>query len=583
MPPRPPIVQELRERFPTVTFLEQETRDGVPTLWVGPEHLRDVLVYLKREAQPPYPMLFDLSAVDERVRRAAPRGYPACDFSLLYQLLSLERNEDLRLRVPLRGDYPTVRTITDLWPSANWYEREVWDMFGIGFEGHPFLRRLLMPDYWKGHPLRKEHPARRTDMEPYRLAASPEQALEERYEFRPEEYGLSRGENGMDYMFLNLGPHHPGTHGVIRFVLQLEGEWLRDVGIQIGFHHRAQEKTAERQTFHTYIPYTDRIDYLAGYQNEFPYVMAVERLGGVLVPPRAQVIRVMLAELFRIANHLVWFGTFGADLGSLSPVFYTFNDREHIFDIIEAVSGFRMHPGWFRIGGVAEDLPRGWKELVDGFVRYFPARLAEYRRALLKNAIFKRRTKGIGVYTVASALEWGVTGPNLRAAGLAWDLRKARPYSGYDQFDFEVPTETAGDSYARALVRIEEMNQSLRIVEQAANQMPEGRYKSDHPLAMPPRKEETMQAIETLINHFLSVSWGQPFPVGEAQMITEAPKGHTGFYVMSDGSTNAYRTRIRTASFPIMQTVPWLSRGLLVADLIAILGSIDYVMGDIDR
>lgn len=583
MPSRQPIVQELRERFSSVEIIEQETRDGVPTLWVEPKYVRDLLVYLKREARPAYPVLFDLTAVDERVRRAAPRGYPVCDFSLLYQLLSVERNEDLRLRVALHGEYPSFRTITDLWPCANWYEREVWDMFGIRFEGHPFLRRLLMPEYWKGHPLRKEHPARRTDMEPYRLAATPEQLLEERYEFSPEDYGFSRGEDGVDYMFLNMGPHHPGTHGVIRFVLQLEGERIRDVGIQIGFHHRAQEKTAERQTFHTYIPYTDRIDYLAGYQNELPYVMAVETLGGIEVPPRAQVIRVMLAELFRISNHLVWLGTFGADLGSLSPVFYTFNDRERVFDIVEAVSGFRMHPGWFRIGGVAEDLPNGWKGLIDNFVRYFPARLIEYRRALLKNSIFQKRTKAIGVYTTDSALEWGVTGPNLRATGLAWDLRKARPYASYDQFDFEIPTETAGDCYARALVRIEEMNQSLRIVEQAARNMPEGCHKSDHPLAMPPNKADTLRAIETLIHHFLSVSWGQPFPVGEAQMITEAPKGHMGFYVMSDGSTNSYRTRVRTASFPIMQTVPWLSRDFLVADLIAILGSIDYVMGDIDR
>jgi NADH-quinone oxidoreductase subunit C/D len=583
MQPPQPIVQELRGRFSSVHLVEQETRDSTPTLWVTPEHVRDILSYLKKEAKPPFSLLFDLSAVDERVRRAAPAGQLECDFSLVYQLLSIDRNQDLRLKVPLQGEYPSHHSITDLWASANWYEREVWDMFGIRFDGHPFLRRILMPEYWKGHPLRKEHPARRTDMEPYQLAATPEQELVERYEFRPEDYGFARTEDGADYMYLNLGPHHPGIHGVIRFVLQLSGERIQDVGIQIGFHHRAKEKTAERQTFHTYIPYTDRTDYLSGSQNEFPYVLAVEKLGGIDVPPRAQVIRVMLAELFRIANHLVWFGTFGADLGSMSPVFYTFNDRERVFDIIEAITGFRMHPGWFRIGGVADDLPNGWRRLVDDFVQYFPARLREYRRALLKNSIFKKRSKGVGTYTTESALEWGVTGPNLRATGLAWDLRKSRPYSSYDQFEFEVPTETAGDSYARALVRVEEMHQSLRIVEQASKNMPDGPYKSEHPLAMPPRKADTMVAIETLIHHFISVSWGKPLPIGEAQVITEAPKGHMSFYVMSDGNISSYRTRIRTASFPLMQTVPWLARDLLVADMIALLGSIDYVMGDVDR
>lgn len=578
-----PITQELRERFASAEFAEQETRDGVTTVWVAPKHVREVLGYLKNEAKPGYPMLFDLTAVDERVRRAAPAGHLNCDFSLMYQLVSIERNSDLRIRVPLKGEYPSHVTITDLWPAANWYEREVFDMFGIKFEGHPFMRRILMPDYWQGNPLRKEHPARRTDMEPYRLSASREQALEEGMEYHPESFGLRAEEAGVDYMYLNLGPHHPGTHGIIRFLLQLSGEEIRDVGIQIGFHHRGQEKIAERQSFHTYIPYTDRIDYLAGYQNEFPYVLAVEKLGGIEIPPRAQVMRVMLAELFRILNHLVWFGTLGADLGSLSPVFYTFNDREKAFEIVSAISGYRMHPGWFRVGGLATDLPEGWKGLVDEFVRYFPPRLAEYRKALVQNRIFRQRTKGIGKYTTQSALEWGVTGPNLRATGLDWDLRKKRPYSSYEQFDFEVPAETAGDSYARTLVRVEEMHQSLRIVEQAANNMPEGSWKSDSPLAMPPVKGATMEAIETLINHFLSVSWCKPFPVGEAQMITEAPKGHMGFHVVSDGDTGSYRTRMRTPTFPIMQTVPWLSRGLLISDMIALLGSIDYVMGDIDR
>jgi len=582
MPDQQAVIPELKQTFPGVSFTEQAAIDGIPTVWLDSEHLRDVLSYLKNKAQPNYPMLYDLTAIDERARRT-PANQPTTDFSLVYHLLSFGRNSDIRLKVPLKGEKPNAPSITDLWPNANWYEREIWDMFGITIEGHPFMRRILNPPDWVGHPLRKEHPARATDMAGYTLTDSQEVQKEAEVKFNPEDYGLSPRSDGIDYMFLNLGPHHPGTHGLIRIILQLDGERIEDLVVDIGWHHRGAEKMAERQTFHTYIPYTDRIDYLSGVQNNFPYVLTAEKLAGIDVPLRAQVIRVMLSELFRIENHLVWFGTFGADLGALSPVFFTFNDRERIFSIIEAVCGGRMHPEWFRIGGTAQDLPEGWKALVDDFISYFPARLAEYRKMLVKNSIFKARTKGVGIYTTESAIEWGVTGPNLRSTGLDWDLRKKRPYSSYDQFDFEVPTATEGDSYARCLVRLEEMAQSLRIVKQAADNMPEGGYKSNSRFTMPPRKEETMVAIETLINHFLSVSWGQPMPAGEAMVSTEAPKGNNGYYLISDGSAWPYRCHIRTASFPHIQTLPTISKGIMIADLIAILGSIDFVLGDVDR
>jgi len=571
------VISELKQRFPDL--IEQPAADGVPTFWADKDQVRDVLAYLKGDT---YKMLYDLCAIDERVRRV-PADQPPADFSIIYHLLSFDYNADIRLKVALQGEYPSVQTVTDIWPNANWYEREVWDMFGIEVEGHPFLERILMPRDWVGHPLRKEYPARATDLPGYELSEDKANEVEQELEFRPEHYGLPAAGEDVDYMFLNLGPHHPGTHGLLRTILQLDGEQIVNAVPDIGWHHRGAEKMAERQTFHTYIPYTDRVDYIAGVQNNLPYVLTVEKLAGIDVPSRAQVIRVMLCELFRIQNHLVFFGTLGTDLGALSPVFFTFNDRERIFDIVEAVCGGRMHPAFFRIGGVAYDLPNGWKALVDDFIRYFRPRIDEFRNMLAKNSIFQRRTKGVGIYTTDSAIEWGVTGPNLRSTGLAWDLRKTRPYSSYDQFDFEVPTATEGDSYARTMVRLEEMVQSLRIVEQAANNMPEGKYKSNHRLAMPPRKEQTMEAIETLINHFLSVSWGQPIPPGEAMISTEAPKGNYGYYVISDGSTWPYRCHIRTSSFPHIQTVPMLCRGLLISDLIAILGSLDYVLADVDR
>ena len=576
------VVEELKKYFDKLTFVEQITKDEFPTLWVKREHVLEIMGFLKNKIENPYRMLYDLTAIDER-NRDQVSGQPASDFTVVYHLVSFERNEDLRIKVGLGVDDLILPSITRIWASANWYEREVYDMFDIRFQGHPYLKRILMPDTWKGHPLRKEHPARATEMGPFELPDDKYELEEEALHFKPEEWGLSAASEDADYMFLNLGPQHPGTHGVLRLVLQLDGEEIVDIVPDIGFHHRGAEKMAERQSWHTYIPYTDRIDYLGGVMNNFAYVQAVEKLAGIEVPDRAKVIRIMLAELFRIASHLVWYGTFAQDLGQLSPVFYMFSDRERIFNVIEAICGDRMHPNWFRIGGVAQDLPQGWSERIRDFTSTFPGKLDQYDRLVMKNRIFKARTIGIGIYTTEEAIEWGVTGPGLRATGLEWDFRKKRPYGGYEQFDFEIPTAQNGDAYDRALVRVEEMRQSVRIIEQCVENMPEGPVKSDHPKATPPRKEKTMHDIETLIHHFLNVSWGPVVPPGEAFFGIEATKGNNGYYVISDGNTVSYRTRIRTPSFPHIQMVPYISKGYTIADLLSILGSIDFVLADIDR
>src|ERR1700733_14699863 len=548
--------------------ITQETHDRIPTFWVAKDRVPALLRFLKEGVEQPYKMLYDLSAIDERMRTHRD-GQPASDFTVVYHLLSFDRNAYIRIKVALAEDRLSLPSITDIWPSANWYEREVWDMFGIVFDGHPHLARILMPKTWVGHPLRKEHPARATEMEALR--------------FRPEEWGMRRERDGSDFMFLNLGPQHPGTHGVLRIVLQLDGEEIVDAIPEIGFHHRGAEKMGERQSWHSYIPYTDRIDYLGGVMNNLAYLEAVEKLAGITIPPRAQVIRVMLAELFRIITHLVWYGTFAQDMGQMSPVFFTFNDRERAFAIVQAITGARMHPSWFRIGGVAADLPKGWENMFRDFIKYLPPRLIEYGHTVMQNRIFQGRTKGIGRFTVNEAIEWGFTGPNLRACGLDWDFRKRQPYCGYDQFEFDIPTAQEGDCYARAVVRIEEIRQSLRIIEQCVKHMPEGPYKSDHPLTTPPVKGRTMHDIETLITHFLNVSWGPVLPAGEALGAIEAAKGNNGYYLVSDGSTVSYRTRIRTPSFAHIQTLPMLSRGLMIPDLVVILGSLDFVLADIDR
>ncbi len=549
-----------------------------------PEGIVEELHKLKTDSQRPFPVLFDLTAVDESERQGRPRE-DTHRFTLHYLLWSPQRSERLLIKVPVANDSVSVPSATSVFKNANWYEREIFDMFGIRFSGHPNLKRILMPDWWQGHPLRKDHPNRATEMPP--LVITPEDLAElDQFDFMAsgDSYFRTTGPNGEDLMILNLGPNHPGTHGVLRVVLALDGEYMEDVYPVIGYHHRGAEKMAERQTFHSYIPYCDRVDYLAGVYNELPYVLACEQLGGVEVPERAQMIRVLLGEIYRLCNHLVWFGTYGHDVGAMTPVFYTFRERESLFKIIEFITGGRMHPNYLRIGGVSMDLPPGWQEPIKLFLKDFDKHLLEYEKLLLGNPIFKTRTQGVGRMSADECWEWGVTGPNLRASGVAFDLRKAAPYCGYERFEFEIPTHTDGDCYARGIVRHAEMYQSARIIAQVLEQMPDGDYISkDNRYAFPPPKDETMLNIETLIHHFLAVGWGLDMPAGDSFAMVEQPKGIAGYYVVSDGRTSPYRLRIRTPSFAHMQTLPVLARGHLLSDLLAIIGAMDFVLADIDR
>jgi len=566
------LAERLHQRFGDAVRVVSPTSD-MAEFTVSPRAVREVLAYLKNDAAPRFRRLDDLTAIDESARR---QREPDHDFTLVYHLLAFDPPTRMRLTVPLTGESPSAPSVTGIWPSAAWYEREVYDMFGIRFDGHPDLRRILMPDHWQGHPLRKSHPGRATEMAPYTQADA--------RRLQPRDGGFFiRDRDGRQDLILNVGPHHVSTHGLIRYILGLDGETVTDMDIEIGYHHRAAEKIGERQTWHQFIPYTDRVDYLAGAANNLPYVMAVEKLAGIGVPSRAQCIRVLLSELFRLSNHLVWLGTYAHDVGAMTPTFYTFREREMILDIVERITGGRLHPSWFRIGGVAADLPEGWKAAVDAFTGIFSTRMDEYESLITHNPIFRARTLGVGAIGLDDAVEWGVSGPNLRACGLAWDLRKAFPYSGYDQFDFDIPTAEGGDCYARYLVRIEEMRQSLRIICQAAEQMPPGRTVTDDYRYVVPARKDMLTDIETLIHHFINVTRGPKIPRGKAYAACEIPRGEQGYFAVSDGLGYAYRMRIRAPGFANVQALPLMARGWSLSDLITIIGSVDYILPDIDR
>ena len=392
-----------------------------------------------------------------------------------------------------------------------------------------------------------------------------------------------QSQSGPRRMVLNLGPQHPSTHGVLRLEVELDGETIVKCRPDIGYLHTGIEKEFEAKLYQQAVTLTDRVDYLAPLSMNLGYCLAVEKLLGLEIPPQAQWMRVMLTELTRLNSHLVWLGTHALDIGAMSVFLYCFREREDILRIFEMFSGQRMMTSYFRIGGLALEPPRGWHKRVKTFIDGFPSKVDEYEDLLTNNRIWTGRTKGVGYFSLEDMLDLGITGPMLRAAGLKIDLRKDEPYSSYEKFDFEVPTRTESDVYARYLVRLQEMRQSARIVVQAMDGMPSGDWKASDQHVVLPDREKMKTQMEALIYHFKIVTEGFRVPEGEVYQVIESPRGELGYYVVSDGTAKAYRVHMRTPSFGNLQGTPKMVEGSLIADMIASIGSMDFVLGDTDR
>jgi NADH-quinone oxidoreductase subunit C/D len=502
-----------------------------------------------------FDLFVDLCGVDHQARRPER-------FEVVIHLAKL--GEHVCLKVPVAENDPTLPSLTGIWRGANWFERECFDLFGIKFEGHPNLKRLLLYEGFEGHPLRKDYPkAKRQKIpEPVDLAADLER-------------------DGC--VFVNLGPSHPATHGTFRVMLKLDGERIVEAVPEIGYLHRCFEKEAEDHTYTQVIPYTDRLNYCSSLMNNVGYCMAVEQLMGIEIPERAKYIRILIAELSRIIDHLVAIGANMVDMGALTNFWYAFNVREEINDWIEALCGARLTTAYTRIGGVARDLPMNTARHLRSAMKKLSRAISDVTGLLVKNRIFLDRARGVGAISAADAVSYGFTGPCLRAAGVAYDLRKDVPYYHYNDLDFDVPVGEHGDTYDRVMIRFEEMRQSARIVEQVLSKITKGPIMADdHSVAMP-AKADVYSSIEAMMNHFKLVMDGITPPKGEIYSATEAANGELGFYIVSDGSARPYRIKVRPPCFAIYQAFPALVKGHMIADAVAILGSLNVIAGELDR
>ena len=515
---------------------------------------------LRDHSELDFKLFLDLCGVDylDREDRAER-------FEVVLHLYSISTRHHIRLKTPVPESEAVLDTLTTVFKGANWFEREAWDLYGIVFKGHPKLVRLLTHDAFVGHPMRKDY------------ATPKRHVLKE-----PKTYLLDVPKDSQN-MLINIGPNHPSMHGTFRVQALMDGETIVDAEAEIGYMHRNFEKMAEERTYWQIIPYTDRLNYCSAFMNGHGWALAVEKLLGVPAPPRAEAIRVILSEFSRIMDHFVCISTNVVDLGAITPYFWVFRVREQIYDLLDACSGARLTVSYVRIGGLANDVPADFADRCRVLIKSVAEATRQMDRLLTRNIIFANRFKGVGTMPAADALSYGWVGPCLRGSGVAYDVRKDHPYSGYDQYDFDVPVGTVGDCYDRYLVRLEEIRQSLRIIEQALAKLPGGPVLVDDKRVALPPKADVYSNIEALMNHFKLVYEGILPPVGEVYGYTEAANGELGYYIVSDGKKFPWRVKVRPPCYNVYQAFPQMIKGGQLADAIAIIGGLNVIAGELDR
>ncbi|MFI5367083.1 MAG: NADH dehydrogenase (quinone) subunit D [Candidatus Binatia bacterium] len=568
------ILDRLQQRFPD-DVLAVDAYRGDASASVRAERILDVARFLKDDPGLRFDMPIDVTAVDYIGQQ--PR------FEIVYHLYSTTHHHRLRLKTRVPQDNATVPSVTPVWVGANWLERETWDMYGIRFTGHPDLRRIYLYEEFEGHPLRKDYPKEKRqpligpgsrrgasvgDEHPYAVDL-PQTKVE--------------GMLGSELMRVQLGPSHPATHGTVRIVADLDGETIVNADVQVGYLHRGFEKECESGFYYQAIPYTDRLNYSSAILCNTGYCLAVEKLFGIEAPPRCQFIRVIAGEIARMADHFLCVGATALELNAFTPFLYALQARELIWDLVDALCGGRVTSNYIRIGGVSADLPAGFADLARANIPKALAQLDDMERLLTENPIFRARMEGVGMLPASELIAYGVCGPLLRAAGVDLDLRRAQPYLVYDQVDFDVPLGSRGDNLDRYLVRVAELRQSARIIEQCLRMLPDGPVDSDDPAIRWPGKSRVFGRMEELIDQFKQVTEGCKPPPGEVYVGTESANGEIGYFLVSDGTGKPYKCRARTPSFSNTQPLAAMIKGRLLADLVPTFDMINMIGGECDR
>jgi NADH/F420H2 dehydrogenase subunit C len=569
-----PILDRLQAQFPK-DVLAVDTYRGDASARIAADRILDVARFVRDDPALRFDMPVDVTAVDYLGQESR--------FEVVYHLYSTQHNHRLRLKARVPDDNPTIASVTPVWAGANWLERETYDMYGIRFAGHPDLRRIYLYDEFQGHPLRKDYPKeKRQPLIGPGSRRGPSMGDEHPYstDLPPP---LVKGMLGTELMRVQLGPSHPATHGTVRIVADLDGETIVQADVQVGFLHRGFEKECESGFYYQAIPYTDRLNYSSAILCNVGYCLAVEKLLGIEATPRCQFLRVIAGELHRMADHFLCIGATALELNAFTPFLYLLEARELVWDLVDALCGGRVTSNYVRIGGVSADLPAGFAEMAREKVPKALKLLVDSERLLTENPIFRLRMEGVGRLSAEELIAYGVCGPLLRAAGVPVDLRRAQPYLVYGQLDFDVPVGTQGDNMDRYLVRLEEVRQSARMIEQCLRMLPDGPVDLDNPAIRFPAKSKVFGRMEELIDQFKLVTEGVKPPPGEVYVGTESANGEIGFFLVSDGTGKPYKCRARTPSFSNTQPLARMIQGSLIADLVPTFDMINLIGGECDR